>query len=59
MPSLPSLSSPTDNNRHSPTNTSYPPPMDNSSLEPIKEIRFTPDYNANEPVFWRVFRVGK
>ena len=21
-----------------------------------KEIKFTPDYEANEPVFWRVFK---
>jgi hypothetical protein len=24
-------------------------------LEPNQEIKFTPDYKANEPVFWRVF----
>jgi hypothetical protein len=24
-------------------------------LEPNKEIKFTPDYKANEPTFWRVF----
>jgi hypothetical protein len=45
MPSLPS-----------PTNTSYLSPIDSSNLEPTKEIKFTPDYEANEPVFWRVFK---
>jgi hypothetical protein len=25
-------------------------------LEPNKEIKFTPDYKASEPVFWRVFK---
>jgi hypothetical protein len=24
-------------------------------LEPNKDIRFNPDYTANEPIFWRVF----
>ena len=24
-------------------------------LKPIEEIKFTPDYKANEPTFWRVF----
>jgi hypothetical protein len=48
MPSLPSLPSP--------NNTSYPLPVDSSSLEPREKIKFTPDYKANEPVFWRVFK---
>jgi hypothetical protein len=46
MPSLPSLPSP--------TNTSYPLPADTTNLEPEKKIKFTPDYNEKEPVFWRV-----
>jgi len=25
-------------------------------LEPNEEIKFTPDYKANEPVFWHVFK---
>jgi hypothetical protein len=25
-------------------------------LEPNKEIKFTPDYKANEPIFWHVFK---
>jgi hypothetical protein len=25
-------------------------------LEPKEEIKFTPDYKANEPIFWRVFK---
>ena len=49
MPSLPSLPSPTNN-------TSYPLYADGTSLEPEKKIKFTPDYEANEPVFWRVFK---
>jgi hypothetical protein len=24
-------------------------------LQPNEEIKFTPDYNTNEPIFWRVF----
>ena len=24
-------------------------------MKPNKEIKFTPDYKANEPIFWRVF----
>ena len=49
MPSLPSLPSP--------TNISYPPPADSSNSEqPEKNIKFTPDFEANEPVFWRVFK---
>jgi hypothetical protein len=50
MPSLPSLPSP--------SNTSYPPHIDNSSLEPSgkQKIKFTPDFEANEPIFWRVFK---
>jgi hypothetical protein len=49
MPSLHSLPSP--------NNTSYPPPIDTSNLEqPEKKIKFTPDFEANEPVFWRVFK---
>ena len=24
-------------------------------MEPREEIEFTPDYEANEPVFWKVF----
>jgi hypothetical protein len=46
MPSLPSLPSLT-------SNTSHLSPVDSSKLEGIK---FTPDYGANEPVFWRVFK---
>jgi hypothetical protein len=56
MPSLPSLPSPTDNNVYSPSNTSYPVHVDNSSLEPNEKIKFTPDYKASEPVFWHVFK---
>jgi hypothetical protein len=51
QPSLPSLPSPTDSNVGS-----YPVHTDYSSLEPNKEIKFTPDYKANEPIFWRVFK---
>jgi hypothetical protein len=47
MPSPPSLPSPA-------TDTSYLPPIDSSSLESEKKIKFTPDYNEKEPVFWRV-----
>jgi hypothetical protein len=36
----------------SPANTST---IDNSNLEPEKKIKFTPDYNEKEPVFWRTF----
>jgi hypothetical protein len=46
MPSLPSLPSP----------TSYLPPVDSSNLEPEEKIKCTPDYEASEPVFWRVFK---
>ena len=49
MPSLPSLHSPTNN-------TSYLSIIDGSNLEPEKKIKFTPDFNASEPVFWRVFK---
>ena len=57
MPSLPSLPSPTDNNRYLPTNTSYPVHVDSSNLEPKEEkIKFTPDYKAGEPIFWHVFK---
>jgi hypothetical protein len=49
MPSLPSLPSPTNN-------TSYPPHIQNTNLEPEQTIKFTPDYEANEPAFWRVFK---
>jgi hypothetical protein len=56
MPSLPSLPSPTDNNVYSPSNTSYPVHVDNSSLEPNEKIKFTPDYKASEPIFWHVFK---
>ena len=47
MPSLPS-----------PSNTSYSPHIDNSSLERSgkQKLKFTPDFEASEPVFWRVFR---
>ena len=24
-------------------------------MEPNKDIKFTPDYKANDPIFWRVF----
>ena len=24
-------------------------------MEPNKDIKFTPDYKLNEPIFWRVF----
>jgi hypothetical protein len=49
MPSLHSLPSP--------NNTSYLSPIDSSNLEqPEKKIKFTPDYEGNEPVFWRVFK---
>lgn len=24
-------------------------------MEPNKDIKFTPDYKANEPIFWHVF----
>jgi hypothetical protein len=48
MPSLPSLPSP--------TNTSYPFPVDSTSLELEKKVKFTPDYEANEPVFWCIFK---
>jgi hypothetical protein len=51
MPSLPSLPSPTNNNVGS-----YPVPIDYNSLEQNEEIKFTPDYKANEPIFWRVFK---
>jgi hypothetical protein len=51
MPSLPSLPSPIDDNI-----ASYPVHVDYSSLEPNQEIKFTPDYKANEPVFWHVFK---
>jgi hypothetical protein len=49
MPSLPSLPSPA-------INTSYSSTFDSSSLEPDKTIKFTPDFDATEPVFWRVFK---
>jgi hypothetical protein len=51
MPSLPSLPSPA-------TNTSYLSAIDSSGLEPneLKKIKFTPDFEASEPVFWRVFK---
>jgi hypothetical protein len=49
MPSLPSLPSPANN-------TSYLPPVDSSNLEPEEKIKFTPDYEASEPVFWCVFK---
>ena len=49
MPSLPSLPSPTNN-------TSYPLSADTTNLEPEKKIKFTPDYEASEPIFWRVFK---
>jgi hypothetical protein len=25
-------------------------------LEPNEDLKFTPDYEANEPTFWRVFK---
>jgi hypothetical protein len=25
-------------------------------VEPREEIKFTPDYEANEPIFWSVFK---
>jgi hypothetical protein len=58
MPSLPSLHSPTDNNLYSSSNTSYPTPMDNNSLESSEkeEIKFTPDYKARESIFLHVFK---
>jgi hypothetical protein len=49
MPSLPSLPSPTDN-------TSYPNHIHSSNLEQPEKIKFTPDYEANESVFWRIFK---
>jgi hypothetical protein len=52
MPSLPSLPSPTNN-------TSYLSPVDSSNLEPEEKIKFTPDYHAKEPAFWRVIGVIK
>lgn len=48
---MPSLPSPTDNNLGS-----YPVHIDYSSLEPNEEIKFTPDYKANERIFLRVFK---
>jgi translation elongation factor EF-G len=48
MPSLHSLPSP--------NNTSYPVTVANSILDQPGKIKFTPDYEANEPVFWRVFK---
>jgi len=48
MPSLHSLPSP--------TNTSYLSHVDSSNLEQSeKKIKFVPDYEAGEPIFWRVF----
>ena len=25
-------------------------------MEPREEIKFTPDYEANEPIFWHIFK---
>jgi hypothetical protein len=25
-------------------------------VEPREEIKFTPDYEANEPIFWHIFK---
>ena len=25
-------------------------------MEPNEDIKFTPDYKANEPIFWRIFK---
>jgi len=40
-------------------NNNYPNPPDNCSnliLEPTKEIKFNPDYKANKPIFWHIFK---
>jgi hypothetical protein len=38
------------------TDTSYLSHIDSISLEPEKKIKFTPDFDVTEPVFWRVFK---